>query len=120
MREMRLDEDKLEALRAWGQGLRQAENEELSATGRAILMLVDEIDRLYIELWHARLPASSVEPAVDEQTVGHEEEPVGPALQGRLRRALRRGSAPAVEPRPEAEPGEEAAHSWIESLRRQG
>ena len=39
---MRLDEDKLEALRRWGRGLQQAGSEESAAAGRAILMLIAE------------------------------------------------------------------------------
>ena len=35
---MRLDEDKLETLRRWGHGLREADTEEQAAAGRAILM----------------------------------------------------------------------------------
>lgn len=114
---MRLDEEKLEALRAWGHGLRQADGEELAATGRAILMLVDEIDRLHVELWHARLRVSEVDPAPADQTAEAGEE-VGPTLQGRLQRVLRREPKPSFEP---ADRGSEtvSAHSWIESLRRQ-
>ena len=51
---MRLDEEKLEALRTWGEKLGQAKDDELPAVGRAILMLVEEIDRLHVDLWHAR------------------------------------------------------------------
>lgn len=53
---MRLDEAKLEALRRWGQGLRGASTEEHAAAGRAILMLIEEIERLRLELF---APASS-------------------------------------------------------------
>lgn len=56
---MRLDEEKLEALRTWGEGLREAKGEELAATGRAILLLVEEIDQLHIDLWNARLRPSN-------------------------------------------------------------
>jgi hypothetical protein len=51
---MRLDEDKLEALRRWGQALREADSEERAATGRAILMLLEEVDRLRLELLRTR------------------------------------------------------------------
>jgi hypothetical protein len=117
---MRLDEEKLEALRAWGLGLRQAEGVELAATGRAILMLVEEIDRLHVELWHARLRVSEPDPEPVEQPA-QGEEPVEPALQGRLRRVLRRNSEPVKESRSEPESGDQstAAQYWIESLRRQ-
>jgi hypothetical protein len=50
---MRLDEAKLEALRLWGQDLRGASGEEQAAAGRTILMLIEEIERLRLELWLA-------------------------------------------------------------------
>jgi len=121
---MRLDEEKLEALRTWGQGLRQADNEELAATGRAILMLVDEIDRLQIDLWHARLEPSAVEatPTAEIAEVPEiaEPEPVTSSLHSRLRRVLRRdpGSAESAPPDPETEAA--SPQAWIEALRRQG
>jgi hypothetical protein len=59
---MRLDEERLEALRSWGERLGQASGEEHAAIGRAILMLVEEIDRLHIELWHARMLPDAAQP----------------------------------------------------------
>lgn len=50
----RLDEDKLEMLRTWGEGLMNDGRDELRAAGRAISMLVEEIERLHVDLWHAR------------------------------------------------------------------
>jgi hypothetical protein len=58
----RLDEQKLELLRRWGEGLTNDEREEVRAAGRAILILSDEIHRLRADL------ASSADqdgPAVD-------------------------------------------------------
>jgi hypothetical protein len=52
--QQRLDEAKVETLRAWGEGLQIDPREELRAAGRAITMLVEEIERLNIDLWHAR------------------------------------------------------------------
>jgi hypothetical protein len=52
--QQRLDEAKVETLRAWGDGLRNDPREEVRAAGRAITMLVEEIERLNIDLWHAR------------------------------------------------------------------
>jgi hypothetical protein len=49
-----LDEEKLALLRRWGEGLTDDDREEVRAAGRAILMLSDEIERLHIDLWHAR------------------------------------------------------------------
>lgn len=50
----RLDEAKIEMLRAWGEGLRTDPRSETQAAGRAITLLVEEIERLNIDLWHAR------------------------------------------------------------------
>ena len=53
----RLDEERLETLRNWGAGLSTNARDELRAAGKAILMLVDEIDRLEADLWNARAEA---------------------------------------------------------------
>jgi hypothetical protein len=50
----RLDEERLEILRSWGAGLSSDHREELRAAGRAITVLIEEIDRLHVDLWHAR------------------------------------------------------------------
>ena len=52
----RLDEQRLEILRGWGVGLAASgSREELRAAGKAITVLVDEIDRLQVDLWNARI-----------------------------------------------------------------
>lgn len=119
---MRLDEEKLEALRSWGERLRQAGGEESAAVGRAILMLVEEIDRLHIELWHARMQPSAGEPVAADETPEREEpEPVASSLQARLQRVLRRdGPAEPVDQRSDTETAATAsAQAWIDALRRQ-
>jgi hypothetical protein len=120
---VRLDEEKLEALRSWGERLQQTGGEESTAVGRAILMLVEEIDRLHIELWHARMQPSGGEPAATtEGTSGEEEEPVASSLNARLRRVLRREAAadPVEPPEAETERGTTtSAEAWIAELRRQ-
>ena len=55
----RLDEERLETLRAWGAGLETDGREELRAAGRAITILAEEIERLHVDLWHARGPVNS-------------------------------------------------------------
>lgn len=50
----RLDEDKVETLRAWGEGLQNDFREEVRAAGRAITLLVEEIEALNVDLWNAR------------------------------------------------------------------
>jgi len=120
MEPVQLDEEKLEALRSWGERLRQGGGEESVAVGRAILMLVEEIDRLHIELWHARMDARVAEPAAPDATVAPEEEPVTTSLHGRLRRALRREepAEPVEQPELKGAPPE-SAQAWIAALRRQ-
>lgn len=119
---MRLDEDKLEALRSWGMKLRQGGDEESAAVGRAILMLVDEIDRLHIDLWHARLQEDEGHPP--DATAETEEAPVASSLHKRLQRALRRGSEPGTPPGADTgsdteSDGTTSPQAWIDALRRQ-
>jgi hypothetical protein len=77
----RLDSEQIELLRTWGAGLASDDREEVRAAGKAITLLVDEIDRLNIDLWNVRAGeerATEAEPA-PEQTMGT-------ALRDRLRR----------------------------------
>lgn len=61
----RLDEERLEILRSWGVGLSSDSREELRAAGKAITILVEEIERLHVELWHAKEAPS---PPTDEES----------------------------------------------------
>ena len=93
----RLDEERLEILRSWGAGLSIDNREELRAAGKAITVLIEEIDRLQIDLWHARAerpeyvltpapipePATVPEPAATPPQVNTQ----GSALRERLARA---------------------------------
>jgi hypothetical protein len=79
----RLDEDKIDQLRRWGTGLATAESDELRATGKAILLLVEEIEALHVDLWNAKAPA-------EPTGAGHEaEEPAAPELHRSLAARLR-------------------------------
>ena len=60
--EKRLDEAKIEILRIWGEGLGGDPREEVKAAGRAITMLVEEIERLNIDLWNERAQLRFAEP----------------------------------------------------------
>lgn len=115
---MRLDEDKLEALRRWGQALREAGSEERAAKGRAILMLLEEVDRLRLELLRTheqwRLDDSgSTEFAKD----------VGGELASTLHKRLQPPSGSERELVAGSDTDWERAttspEAWIESLRRQ-
>jgi hypothetical protein len=106
-----LDDEKIEALRRWGESLRDAPGEESRAAGRAILLLIEELDEVRVDLLRARA------------------EPVASALHDRLQDVLGRDteSAPADRPEPHEEAGSSAgreaettaAQSWIAGLRRQ-
>src|SRR3954469_4385041 len=78
----RLDEVKVETLRAWGEGLRDDQREEVRAAGRAITLLVEEIERLNIDLWHARTDRRSEtgHQAVEHDAGEVQAEPVQRAL----------------------------------------
>src|SRR6478736_2297101 len=75
----RLDEERLEILRSWGIGLASDDREELRAAGKAITVLIEEIDRLQIDLWNARAvghqPAERADPIEPVDPV----DPVEPA-----------------------------------------
>jgi len=118
----RLDEERLETLRTWGAGLSANARDELRAAGKAILMLVDEIDRLEADLWNARAATNLAEAeaaakaievsaaaaatavAADEATVVPVEEPAQPARPVAAEsppppdRAPRERRSPTVEP----------------------
>jgi hypothetical protein len=53
-KQSRLDEAKIETLRVWGEGLSGDVRDEVRAAGRAITMLVEEIERLNVDLWNER------------------------------------------------------------------
>ena len=90
-----MDEDKLEQLRRWGTGLAGTEDQELRATGKAILLLIEEIESLHVELWNARAaatrpeePGPEPEPELVEETASSLEGTLG----ARLRRLGRRSA----------------------------
>jgi hypothetical protein len=80
----RLDEERIEMLRSWGEGLSSSERDELRAAGRAILMLIEEIDRLEADLWNER--AAAVQAAGDQRS--------SQSLASSLRERLAQGVAP--------------------------
>jgi hypothetical protein len=80
----RLDAEQIETLRAWGAGLATDEREEVRAAGKAITLLVDEIDRLMVDLWNLRAAGGS--------SVVDEAPPEAPSLGSTLRERLTRWS----------------------------
>lgn len=120
---VRLDEEKLEALRTWGDRLRKAGGEESVAVGRAILMLVEEIDRLHIDLWHARMERNTEDRVSAGTSAEGEEQQVSSSLQARLHRVLRRApeSSTGSFERSGSDAPTEATTSpqdWIAAMRR--
>lgn len=84
----RFDAEKLDVLRRWGRGLGDDTRDEVRAAGRAITMLIEEIERLHVELWHARdTRAAAAEAAVDDPPAGGP--PDGETLEATLAVRLR-------------------------------
>ena len=79
----RLDEQKIETLQSWAEGLLRDERSELRAAAKAILLLIEEIEHLHVDLWHAR-DEESGEIVLDE-----DEEAPAPTLREALARRLR-------------------------------
>src|ERR687892_668827 len=50
----RLDEERIELLRGWGESLADDPRDELRAAGRAIVLLIEELDRLQKGAWNER------------------------------------------------------------------
>ncbi len=86
----RLDEEKLEQLQRWGTGLAAAENQELRATGKAILLLIEEIEALHVEIWNAKTAIPTDDDDGADGDVG--EASLNRALGARLRRLGRRSA----------------------------
>jgi hypothetical protein len=86
----RLDEDKLELLRTWGEGLSNDGRDELRAAGRALLMLVEEIERLHVDLWHAR-HHNAKETEMQRAESGESQGQLGPTLLRRIGALRKRG-----------------------------
>ena len=120
----RLDEERLETLRTWGAGLSTSARDELRAAGKAILMLVDEIDRLEADLWNARAAVRQAEAAAE--AARQAEPPVAaPAEPEPVARTAEQAPAPrtpAREPRerqaPAAEPSQVLAMTLSERIAR--
>jgi hypothetical protein len=91
----RLDEYKIEQLRSWGVGLSKDANDEIRATGKAILLLIEEIDRLHVDLWNAKaIGPPEVEAEASDEVRSEEVRSDGSldsSLRARLRRIASRG-----------------------------
>ena len=79
----RLDEQKIETLQSWAEGLLRDERSELRAAAKAILLLIEEIEHLHVDLWHARDEESG------EIVPAETDEVPAPTLREALARRLR-------------------------------
>ena len=91
----RLDEERIEALRAWGTRLATDGREELRAAGKAIMILIDEIERLQVDARHMPdvrkplfLEASNGEEAQQEPVEPVSSQSLGTSLRERLGAAI--------------------------------
>lgn len=95
-----LDDDKLSLLSKWAGGLRNDDRPEVAAAGRAIEMLIDEVERLNVLIWFGPLNAvpTTPEPEPRVADIAHETgDDLASPLQARLRQrigaALQRGAS---------------------------
>jgi hypothetical protein len=86
-----LDAEKLQILARWAAGLRADQRDELAAAGRAIELLIEEIERLHVLLWGRQLypePTQTLETVWSQAPAGGEidapvvTEPAEPELEG--------------------------------------
>jgi len=61
-----LDDEKLSVLSQWAAGLQRDSRAEVVAAGRAIELLIDEIERLHVLLWAGPLDAVPTDPDPDD------------------------------------------------------
>ena len=90
----RLDERKIETLQSWAEGLLRDERSELRAAAKAILLLIEEIEHLHVDLWHARDEESEGAIVPDESEVPEVVEVPAPSLREALARRLRAAKLP--------------------------
>jgi hypothetical protein len=88
----RLDDEKLETLRSWGTGLSADGRDELRAAGKAILILIDEIEQLQVDVWHASKEGNGLASRATEPPAGSasDEDGISSRLESTLRSRLSR------------------------------
>jgi hypothetical protein len=100
-----LDAEKLGVLREWGGGLQNDPRAEVAAAGRAIMLLIEEIERLHVLVWDRQLYPDVPIPRPLEGLVPAGDPGSPSSLHEALRERLQRGSTDAF---PQAEPPAEA------------
>ncbi|TMM09720.1 MAG: hypothetical protein E6F98_14060 [Actinobacteria bacterium] len=101
-----LDAEKLEVLRGWGGGLQNDSRAEVAAAGRAIMLLIEEIERLHVLVWDRQLYPDVPIPRPVESLMPTGEPGSPSSLHEALRERLQRGPANAF---PQVEPAAEAS-----------
>jgi len=105
----RLDEAMIEQLRGWGAGLAADGDDERRAAGKAILLLIEEIERLQIDAWNAKATQEQDRPEDHADADDQLEASVDRTLRSRLNRIrsnlkidnwLRKAGLTAFEPTP--------------------
>jgi hypothetical protein len=96
-----LDAEKLDLLRRWGGGLQEDGREDVAAAGRAILLLIDEIERLHVVLWDRQLYPKNPR---DGDVEAH-------ALGSTIRLMSNAGLRKGIDRRPQPEPSAGIFHS---------
>jgi len=98
-----VNEEEFDSLRRWGEALADDPRDEVRAAGRAIHLLAEEVERLQVELWHAKIgvnppPKDGTEPAEadDETLVPHADGDLETELQSTFSRVAKRLHAPRV------------------------
>jgi len=79
-----LDAEKLQVLARWAAGLRADQRDELAAAGRAIELLIEEIERLHVLLWGRQLypePATTLESVWSRAAASASGEPDRPPVE---------------------------------------
>ncbi len=80
-----LDAEKLRLLQQWAAGLQSDERVEVAAAGRAILMLVEEVERLHVLIWDRRLYPQGVPEQPDDGDANDQGDDFSLTLRQRLR-----------------------------------
>lgn len=106
-----LDAEKLAILRRWGTGLQTDGREEVSAAGKAILLLIEEIERLHVLVWDRRLYPDVPVPPPPSASESEEEEGASQTTYQALRDRLRRRTEEPGSPQTGPSPGGELFHS---------
>src|SRR6266571_7168657 len=92
----RLDEAMIEQLRGWGAGLAADGDDERRAAGKAILLLIEEIERLHIDAWNAKATQEQDRPEDHADADDQLEASVDRTLRSRLNRVRSRTSKSTI------------------------